>query len=40
MWTQDDPLAYFKGKGKGKRAHTSGKELADAATLATAMETS
>ena len=25
MWTQDDTLAYLKGKGKGKRAHTSGK---------------
>ena len=25
MWTHDDTLAYLKGKGKGKRAHTSGK---------------
>ena len=25
MWTQDDTLAYLKGKGKGKRSHTSGK---------------
>ena len=25
MWTHDDTLAYLKGKGKGNRAHTSGK---------------
>ncbi len=25
MWTQDDTLAYLRGEGKGKRAHTSGK---------------
>jgi len=24
-WTHDDTLAYLKGKGKGNRAHTSGK---------------
>ena len=25
MWTQDDTLAYLKGKGKGNRSHSSGK---------------
>jgi hypothetical protein len=25
MWTQEETLAYLKGKGKGDRVHTSGK---------------
>ena len=25
FWTQDDVCAYLKGKGKGHRAHTSGR---------------